>query len=55
MQVLFEFDKRSPSDKMAMISDIMRLEILYRQGGFYFDTNYYIFRPDILEYWRTFE
>lgn len=53
IQALLEFDKSSPSDKMAMVSDIMRLEILYRQGGFYFDTNYHIFRPD-LELWRSF-
>jgi hypothetical protein len=55
IQTLFEFDRRSPSDKMAMISDIMRLEVLYRHGGFYFDTNYYIFKGEALEDWRTFE
>lgn len=23
-----------------MVSDLVRFEIVYRQGGFYFDTNY---------------
>ena len=31
--------------KWAQITDLMRLEIVYREGGFYFDTTFEILRP----------
>jgi len=31
--------------KWAQITDLMRLEIVYRNGGFYFDTTFEILRP----------
>jgi hypothetical protein len=41
---LFEIDKTFEYSRMAMIADLMRLEIIYRHGGFYFDTNYEAFK-----------
>ena len=32
-------------NKYAQITDLMRLEILYREGGFYFDTTFEILKP----------
>lgn len=40
---------------MAMISDFMRLEIIYQHGGFYMDTNYLWLGKGSLEDWRTYE
>jgi mannosyltransferase OCH1-like enzyme len=39
-----KFDKKSPYSKMAMIADIIRHEVIYRYGGFYFDTNYMLMK-----------
>ena len=38
-----------------MVADLMRLEIIYRHGGFYMDTNYYIFPNHTLDHWLTFK
>jgi hypothetical protein len=43
MQSLIKFDKRSPYNKMSMISDLIRHEVVYLYGGFYLDTNYMLF------------
>jgi len=40
---------------MAMIADLMRIEIVYNHGGFYFDTNFYMFRNHTLDNWRTYK
>jgi len=32
-------------NKYAQITDLMRLEIVYREGGFYFDTTFEILKP----------
>ena len=49
MQTLLEFNKKSPYNKMAMVADIARNEIVYRHGGFYFDTNYLIYVNNTLD------
>lgn len=43
MQALLEWDKKSPYNKMSMVSDIIRSEAVYAYGGFYLDTNYMLF------------
>lgn len=40
---------------MAMVADIVRLEIMYKHGGIYIDTNYYVFRQNSLDDWLTFK
>jgi mannosyltransferase OCH1-like enzyme len=39
---------------MAMIADIARYEIVYRHGGFYFDTNYLVFNNNTLDQFLTY-
>ena len=53
LQTLLEFDKKSPYSKMAMVADIARNEIVYRHGGFYFDTNYMLFKNNTLDLFLT--
>jgi mannosyltransferase OCH1-like enzyme len=40
---------------MAMIADFMRLEVVWNYGGFYVDTNYFIFDRNNLDRWLTFK
>ena len=40
VQNLMEFDRISPFSKMAAVADLLRIEILHRHGGFYFDGNF---------------
>lgn len=54
MQTLIEWDKRSPYNKMSVVSDIMRSEIVYNHGGFYLDTNYMLFREHALDQFLTY-
>lgn len=55
IQMLLRFSKVSPKNKMAMVADLMRLEIVYRHGGFYLDTNYHIFKHHTFDDWLTFK
>ena len=36
---LIEMDQKAEFSRLAMIADLMRYEILYNHGGFYYDTN----------------
>ena len=43
---MFDKDKKPLTySKWAQITDLMRLEIVYRNGGYYFDTTFEILRP----------
>ena len=43
---MFDKDKNPLTySKWAQITDLMRLEIIYRNGGYYFDTTFEILRP----------
>ena len=44
---LYDKDCKSPlkENRYAQITDLMRLEIIYRNGGFYFDINFEILKP----------
>jgi hypothetical protein len=53
--MLFEFNKISSKNKMAMIADLMRMEIVYNHGGFYIDTNYHIFDDHTLDDWLSYK
>ena len=53
--MLLRFSKVSSKNKMAMVADLMRLEIVYRNGGFYVDTNYHIFKNLTFDDWLTFK
>jgi hypothetical protein len=37
---LIELDKHSAKSRMSMAADLMRLEVLYKYGGFHVDLNY---------------
>lgn len=39
---------------MAMVADLIRLEIMYRHGGIYLDTNYYVFHNNTFDDWLSF-
>lgn len=41
---LIELDKTFTYLRMSMVTDLMRLEILYRHGGAYTDINYEAFQ-----------
>lgn len=43
IQSLFEADKYVRYSRLATIADLMRHELMYREGGFYLDTNAYLF------------
>ena len=43
--ILDENNKPSKHNKWAQITDLMRLEIVYNKGGYYFDTTFEILRP----------
>jgi mannosyltransferase OCH1-like enzyme len=53
--MLLKFNKVSRKSKMAMVADLMRMEIVYRHGGFYMDTNYHIFKNHTFDNWLTFK
>jgi hypothetical protein len=38
-----------------MVGDLMKHELLYRNGGFYLDANYMTLRPHSLDTWRTYK
>jgi hypothetical protein len=40
-----EFNKGSPYNKLATVTDIMRHEILYREGGLWKDAGMNMLRP----------
>ena len=43
---MFDKDKKPLTySKWAQITDLMRLEIVYRNGGYYFDTTFEILKP----------
>ena len=42
---MLRFNKCSPYNKLASVSDIMRHEILFNQGGIWKDANMEFFRP----------
>jgi hypothetical protein len=54
MQTLLRFDKKSPFNKMSMLSDLIRHEAAYIHGGFYFDTNYMLLNNFNLDGLRTY-
>ena len=45
MQTLIEFDKKSPYSKLATVTDILRHELLYHEGGFWKDAGMDLLRP----------
>ena len=45
IQTLLDFNKRSPYNKAAAITDIIRHEILYQEGGFWKDSGVNLLRP----------
>ena len=42
---IINFNKHSPYNKLASVTDIMRHEILYREGGFWKDAGMNFLRP----------
>lgn len=52
---LLEFNKISRYNKLSMVSDLMRAEIIYNHGGIYLDTNYLVFKKNGLDDWLTFK
>jgi hypothetical protein len=45
IRTLIDFNKRSPYNKLASVTDIMRHEILYHEGGFWKDAGMNLLRP----------
>ena len=54
IQTLLAFNKHSPFNKLASVTDIMRHEILYREGGFWKDAGMNLLRP-IFDKFRKFK
>jgi hypothetical protein len=54
LRTVGELNKRSKFSKGATMADMMRHEILYREGGFYMDTSMYLF-DDVLEKWLSYK
>lgn len=52
---IMSFEEKSPYGKMAMVADLLRYQIVYNEGGFYLDTNYYWIRNNGLQDFRTYE
>ena len=42
---LIKFNKRSPYGKLATVTDVMRHEILYYEGGFWKDAAMHFLKP----------
>lgn len=42
---LIDFNRNSPYNKLATVTDILRHEILYREGGFWKDAGMNLLRP----------
>lgn len=42
-------------DKNILLSDLMRLEILHSNGGFFIDNNYYTFNKSALDIFLTYK
>ena len=45
IQNLIQFNKKSPFNKLATVTDIVRHELLYHQGGFWKDAGMNMLRP----------
>lgn len=45
IMTIINFNKKSPYNKLASVTDIMRHEILYREGGFWRDAGMNLLRP----------
>ena len=45
IQTLIKFNKRSPYNKLASVTDILRHEVLYHEGGFWKDAGMNLLRP----------
>ena len=51
---LRNFNKVSPYNKNSIVSDLMRVEIIYRHGGFYFDQNIMVLQKGFFDRYLKF-
>lgn len=54
ISTLLEFNKKSKYNKLSMVSDLMRAEIVLNHGGIYLDTNYLVFRKNGFDDWLSY-
>lgn len=55
IQRLIEFNNGSRHNKMSMVADLMRAEIIYNNGGISINTNYLVLRKGELDDWLSFK
>jgi len=55
IQTLLKFNRKSPYNKMSMIANFIRLEVIYKYGGFYLDTNYMFLKKHGLDDFLTYK
>ena len=52
MQTLLQFNQRSPYNKLAVVTDILRHELLHSDGGFWKDAGVNLLRPVFQKFLR---